>query len=44
MNFDTLYDFLQDLQKNNNKDWMDDNRKRYKEVRDWYISWLNELD
>jgi uncharacterized protein (TIGR02453 family) len=44
MSFDTLYDFLQDLQKNNNKDWMDENRNRYHEVRDWYISWLNELD
>ncbi len=23
---------------------MDEHRKRYHEVRDWYISWLNELD
>jgi uncharacterized protein (TIGR02453 family) len=44
MSFYKLYDFLRDLQKNNNKEWMDENRKRYHEVRDWYIDWLNQLD
>jgi len=44
MSFYKLYDFLRDLQKNNSKEWMDDNRKRYHEVRDWYIGWLNEMD
>jgi len=44
MSFYKLYDFLRDLNKNNNKEWMDQNRSRYHEVRDWYIAWLNELD
>ncbi len=44
MSFYKLYDFLRDLRKNNSKEWMDANRKRYHEVRDWYIGWLNEMD
>lgn len=44
MSFCQLYEFLRELQKNNNKDWMDAHRKSYHEVRDWYIDWLNELD
>ncbi|AWX43166.1 hypothetical protein HME9304_00153 [Flagellimonas maritima] len=44
MSFYELYDFLRDLQKNNSKEWMDENRKRYHQVRDWYIEWLNEMD
>lgn len=44
MSFYKLYDFLRDLQKNNSKEWMDENRKRYHEVRDWYINWLDELN
>lgn len=44
MNFRKMFEFLRDLQKNNNKEWMDQNRKRYHEVRDDYIVWLNELD
>ncbi|GAK92130.1 hypothetical protein JCM19298_2618 [Nonlabens ulvanivorans] len=44
MSFYKLYDFLRDLQKNNSKDWMDQNRTRYHEVRDWYIQWLDELN
>ncbi|MGB5983493.1 MAG: DUF2461 domain-containing protein [Nonlabens sp.] len=44
MSFYKLYDFLRDLNENNNKEWMDEHRKRYHEVRDWYIDWLNELD
>jgi uncharacterized protein (TIGR02453 family) len=39
-----MYDFLRDLQKNNSKEWMDAHRKKYEEVRNWYIGWLNELD
>ncbi len=35
---------MRDLQKNNNKEWMDANRNEYEAVRDWYKSWLNELD
>jgi uncharacterized protein (TIGR02453 family) len=44
MSFNKMYQFLRDLQKNNSKEWMDENRKRYKEVREWYISWLDGLD
>lgn len=44
MSFHKLFDFLRTLQKNNSKEWMDANRKQYEEVRDWYISWLEDLD
>ncbi|HDZ15435.1 hypothetical protein LCGC14_0992050 [marine sediment metagenome] len=43
MSFSTLYDFLRDLEKHNSKDWMDENRKRYHENRDWFASWIEEL-
>jgi uncharacterized protein (TIGR02453 family) len=39
-----MFEFLRDLNKNNSKEWMDEHRDRYHEVRDWYIDWLNELD
>lgn len=39
-----MFSFLRDLQKNNNKEWMDKNRDEYEAVRDWYKGWLNELD
>lgn len=44
MSFHKLFKFLRTLQKNNSKEWMDANRKQYEEVRDWYISWLEDLD
>jgi len=44
MNFENQINFLKELQKNNNKDWMDANRKWYKEVRDDYISWLDKMN
>jgi len=44
MNFDSLFQFLTQLNQNNSKEWMDKNRKWYKEVRDDYIGWLNDLD
>ena len=44
MSFTGLYEFLRALQKNNSKEWMDDNRKWYHEVRDFYIDWLNQMD
>lgn len=44
MNFKSLFDFLRDLDKNNSKEWMDANRTRYHDVRDAYISWLDELN
>lgn len=44
MDFTRLFTFLEALQQNNNKTWMDANRKWYKEVRDDFIHWLDELD
>jgi len=44
MSFYKLYDFLRELQQNNSKEWMDENRNRYFEVRDFYIDWLNKMD
>ena len=44
MNFNKLYTFLRELQKNNSKEWMDANRNYYYEVRDSYISWLDKMD
>ncbi|MDT0621990.1 DUF2461 domain-containing protein [Croceitalea vernalis] len=44
MDFKNQINFLQELQKNNNKEWMDTNRKWYKEVRDDYIAWLNDIN
>ncbi len=44
MNFENLFHFLKTLEQNNSKEWMDANRKWYYEVRDAYISWLNELN
>ncbi|MDL5512330.1 DUF2461 domain-containing protein [Arenibacter sp. M-2] len=44
MDFTSLFQFLTELNQNNSKEWMDKNRKWYKEVRDGYISWLNDLD
>jgi len=44
MNFKNLFTFLEDLNKNNDKEWMDDNRKRYHNIRDEYRKWLMTLD
>tara|TARA_R110002051_G_scaffold4683_3_gene25958 strand:+ start:1542 stop:2195 length:654 start_codon:yes stop_codon:yes gene_type:complete len=44
MSFKKQIEFLKELQKNNNKEWMDVNRKWYKEVRDEYIGWLNSMN
>lgn len=44
MNFQELFDFLEDLNRNNSKEWMDANRKRYEKVRDAYKKWLQEMD
>lgn len=44
MDWKELFDFLNELQENNNKEWMDENRKRYKKVRDSFIKWLETID
>ena len=44
MDFQNLFHFLEQLQQNNNKEWMDDNRKWYKSIRTEFIHWLDDLD
>ena len=44
MNFKNQINFLKELQKNNNKEWMDANRKWYKEIRNDFISWLDKMN
>ncbi|MCK0159957.1 DUF2461 domain-containing protein [Allomuricauda sp. F6463D] len=44
MNFNELFHFLEELQQNNNKEWMDTNRKWYKSLRNDFIAWLDDLD
>jgi len=44
MDFKNLIRFLKELNKNNTKEWMDANRKWYKEVRDDYITWLDSIN
>ena len=36
--------FLKELQLNNSKEWMDTNRKWYKEIREDYIGWLDTMN
>lgn len=44
MNFENQIHFLKELSANNSKEWMDQNRKWYKEIRESYITWLTEMD
>jgi len=44
MNFKNQINFLSALQKNNDKEWMDANRKWYKQVRDDFIGWLDGMN
>lgn len=44
MDFQNQINFLKELQKNNNKEWMDANRKWYHEVRDDFIGWLDSMN
>ncbi|MEM8506175.1 MAG: DUF2461 domain-containing protein [Bacteroidota bacterium] len=44
MNFQNLFNFLEQLQQNNHKEWMDANRKWYQEVRQDFVIWLDGLD
>jgi uncharacterized protein (TIGR02453 family) len=44
MGFPELFEFLQRLQKNNSKDWMDIHRKEYIAVRDFFIAWLDRMN
>ncbi len=44
MSFEKLYDFLELLQKNNSKEWMDSNRVYYQEVKVFYVDWLTTMN
>ncbi|MBL4663336.1 MAG: DUF2461 domain-containing protein [Flavobacteriaceae bacterium] len=44
MSFSHLFDFLERLQQNNHKEWMDANRKEYHNVRDFFINWLDTMN
>ncbi len=44
MDFNALFQFLEELQDNNHKEWMDANRKRYQNLRSSFVLWLDELD
>lgn len=44
MDFKDLFRFLEELQQNNNKEWMDVNRKWYRSLRHDFITWLDDLD
>lgn len=44
MNFNDLFQFISELQQNNNKEWMDINRKRYQQIRNFFIKWLDHMD
>ncbi|WP_027393041.1 DUF2461 domain-containing protein [Aquimarina latercula] len=44
MNFSDLFQFLSELQQNNNKEWMDTNRKWYQQIRNSFIDWLDHLE
>ena len=44
MDFARLFQFLEKLNENNHKEWMDDNRAYYHQVREDYIDWLDDLN
>lgn len=44
MSFNSVYNFLQQLQRNNNKEWMDKHRASYEEARDFFIDWLDAMN
>ena len=43
MHFPHLFEFLELLQQNNSKGWMDENRSHYHQVRFAHIAWLDQL-
>ncbi|NKI32764.1 DUF2461 domain-containing protein [Croceivirga thetidis] len=44
MDFKNLISFLKALQQNNQKEWMDANRKWYHEVRNDFVLWLDKMN
>ena len=43
MNMKRIIDFLKKLNKNNNKEWFDANRKEYDEIKKYHIDLVNEF-
>ena len=43
MDLQFTLDFLSDLAKHNNKEWMDDNKKRYQEAKGYVIELVSEI-
>lgn len=44
MDFTSLFDFLEALNRNNHKEWMDRHRATYRALRSEFIAWLDHLD
>jgi uncharacterized protein (TIGR02453 family) len=44
MNFERLFGFLEILNANNSKEWMDEHRGQYETVKADYVKWLEDLD
>lgn len=44
MNFKRALKFLEELNRNNHKDWLDEHRSTYKSIRQELIKWAEELD
>lgn len=44
MNFKELLHFLQELDQNNSREWMDRHRKTYQQLRNEFINWLDKLN
>lgn len=44
MDFKKLLKFLRELDQNNRTAWMDGHRDRYKDLREGFIEWLDQLD
>ncbi len=43
LGFKEIIIFLQELSENNNKDWFDENRKRYTELRNYFIDFTEKM-
>ena len=43
MSFKDLFEFLDELNEHNHKDWMDENRKTYQEVKSFFKGWTTDL-
>ena len=44
MNFKQVFDFLERLNANNHKDWMDENRNEYHQIKQDLYEWLLDVD